>query len=125
MLPANARLWALLNTASQQWHTRVVSVATPTRDGSIIPTVQSRLQGLDLRTLASLAPAFGIEVNQFLFEKVHAFETECLRIWQGGYDECTEKKKEGCRLQFGKHLDWACRKCPEGSVKEKTEVMRR
>ena len=66
---------------------------------------------MDMGTIATMAPAYGLKVNQILFDKLRIFEAACLGIWnpQG----CTKQKKEHCALQHGEFLDWACGNCPE------------
>ena len=117
MLPGNANLWRLLIAAERQWRMKTVTEAVKDSRGYDHPMVTSRPVGLDMAALTAMAPAYGLEPDQSLFDKLHAFETACLGIWLGS--GCTERQKKKCTFEFGEeHMAWTCANCeknPESS----------
>ncbi len=90
---------------------KVVTESVQDARGLEHPLITSRPLGLDMAAITAMAPAYGIDPNQSLFDKLHAFETACLAIGTGA--GCTPKQKKNCEIEHGKHLKWTCANCPK------------
>jgi hypothetical protein len=69
--------------------------------------------GLDYSAVFAAAQISGVELIKEDLDKIRAFETEVLSIWNksGGQGPCNEEQKKQCKYEFGEYLDFTCRSC--------------
>lgn len=62
-----------------------------------------------MMTMERMAPAFGLTVNQTLFEKLRVFEDACVGIWDK--IKCTPQRRANCKFRFGEFFEATCKEC--------------
>ena len=58
-----------------------------------------------------VAQALDIGVNRSFLEKMKYFERKALESIGEKTKKCDAEQKEKCAIEFGEHLDWACKNC--------------
>jgi hypothetical protein len=76
--------------------------------------------GLDYTPIIKMAESLDIPLSFIFYEKLKAYETTALNIITGtATAPCTEKERQRCAVEYGKHFQWTCEHCEKNpKVKE-------
>ena len=84
---------------------------------------QGVIYALDYNRIIMSAIDMGYKIDEIFLEKLGLFESTLIEIINSGGDSvCTDQDKEKCKIQYGDHFEWACKRCeknPKNRVKKK------
>lgn len=70
------------------------------------------IYALDYTPILIVAKELDFVIDDLFMQKLNIFESTIIEIINSnGETVCTEKDKEKCKVQYGNHFEWACKRC--------------
>ena len=79
-----------------------------------------KIYAIDYTPYLILAKELNVQIDSIFMKKLNIFEQTSIKIINGNGDSiCTSEDKQKCKIQYGNHFDWACKKCKKNPQNRK------